>query len=122
MASLLHLQDTLDPCDDLVRTRIRRFVQINVPGTNVVLDGAVQRRRTERQRRVMICAHIQFVNVLQQQWPFRCVQCGQFVGSFDLYRACGLDFAQILIFWLLLNLLLLFLLAKLWIFCTNQKK
>lgn len=96
MASFLHLQDALDPCDDLVRARIRRLVQIDVARLDVLLDVTIERRRTARQRRVVIGANVQLVEVLQQQRPLRGVQLADLVRRLDLEVAGLLDLAEII--------------------------
>lgn len=104
VSSLLHLQDPLDPGDDLVRTRIRRFIQINVSRFNVLLDVAIQRRSAERQRRIVVRPDVQLVEVLEEQRPLGCLQFGDLVGGFDEEVAGLLDFAQV-VDWLLFDFL-----------------
>lgn len=95
VASLLHLQDALDPRDDLVRTRIGRFVQIDVARLDVLLDVAVERGRAKRQRCVVIGADVQLVKVLEQQRPLGRLEFGNLVRGFDEEVAGLLNFAQI---------------------------
>ena len=57
-------QDALDPGDDLVRGRIDRLVQVDAARLDILVDGPIERRRTVRQRRVVVRADVQLVKVL----------------------------------------------------------
>eukprot|EP01085_Mycamoeba_gemmipara_P002502 Mycagemm_TRINITY_DN9666_c0_g2::TRINITY_DN9666_c0_g2_i1::g.2502::m.2502 type:complete len:129 gc:universal TRINITY_DN9666_c0_g2_i1:391-5(-) len=75
MASLLHLQNTTNPSDHLVRRRVRRLIEIDDTIAYVVIEGALQRRVTVREWCVVTSAHVQLVVVLQKQGPLSTIKC-----------------------------------------------
>lgn len=69
MTGFFDFEDALDPRDDFVRARIRRFVQVDVAGAHVVVDVPPEGRSAEGQRRVVSGAHVHAVEVFEEQRP-----------------------------------------------------
>jgi hypothetical protein len=106
MSGFLDAENPLDPGNNLVRTGVCGFVEVEDPALDVLREGALERGGAERERGVVVGAYVQLVKVLEEERPVSRVQrFGVDVGGFDLEADLGLDLADGLLLFLLLFLL-----------------
>ncbi|EEQ40930.1 centromere/microtubule binding protein CBF5 [Clavispora lusitaniae ATCC 42720] len=89
VTGFFNTQDSLDPCNNLVRGWVRRLVQVDDTGRNVRLQVSFQRRGTGGDGRVVAGTNQQFIVVFQQKRPLRCVFGGRHRFWLDhVFRHC----------------------------------
>ncbi len=66
MAGLLDMQYAFDPRDYFVTARVCRLVQVDKTAAHIIGDGTLQRRAALSQRRVVVGANIQFIEILRE--------------------------------------------------------
>lgn len=97
VSGFLTAEDSAHPCDYFVGRRVRRFVEVDNTGLDVCLQVTFERTDTGWNRSKMRRPNEQFIVILQQERPLRCIELRSDARTLDCKVALLLELCDLIL-------------------------